>query len=487
MKANAALAKIRANALGSSMINRRVFLGSVAAVGAAATTAGARTDDPRSGALSGKIYFKTDPRYEALREAATFNARKPNRFPNAIVLATEQADVIAAVNLASQRGWQVSVRSGGHSWTGSHTRDHAIQINLARMQEISIDAQAKIAKISPSVSGNTLNKKLREEYGLFTPSAHGVNVGMGGFMMCGGHGWNSRQFGLGCENLLALDLVTADGKLIHASETENSDYLWAARGSGPGFFGAATRYYVRLHERPPVTKSSGVLYPLDQLEPALNWFIDALPSFPRNLEVVFIVTTRDGTPAITLAGTCLGASDQEVEATLAVMDTCPNLNTAISKWSNRDRVVPVDVQQPTEIQPTGARFAVDNIWTNASAAQLIPHLRELWAQMPTSTCSLFLQAWGPVRALPDMAYSVQANLYIALNGTYYDPADDVRVAQWVLAGARRMDSISAGAQMNDENMQSRPARYLSPEAARRLEAMHRQHDPKRRFPGFLSA
>jgi len=122
------------------------------------------------------------------------------------------------------------------------------------MQEISIDAQAKIAKISPSVSGNTLNKKLREEYDLFTPSAHGVNVGMGGFMMCGGHGWNSRQFGLGCENLLALDLVTAEGKLIHASETENSDYLWAARGSGPGFFGAATRYYVKLHERPPVTK-----------------------------------------------------------------------------------------------------------------------------------------------------------------------------------------------------------------------------------------
>jgi FAD/FMN-containing dehydrogenase len=354
------------------------------------------------------------------------------------------------------------------------------------MQELVVDVPAGIARISPSVSGNTLNKKLREEYGLFTPSAHGVNVGMGGFMMCGGHGWNSRQFGLGCENLMALDVVTAEGELIHASEKQNSDYLWAARGSGPGFFGAATRYYVRLHPRPPVTKTSGALYPMNQLEPALTWFINSLPSFPPNLEVVFIVTTRDGTPAITLAGTCLGASDQEVEATLAVMDTCPNLDTVLSRWRNRDRIVPEDVQQPTEIQPTGARFSVDNIWTNASAAQLIPFVRALCAQMPAPTCSLFVQAWGPIRKLPDMAYSVQANVYIAINGTYYDPADDARVANWVVDGARGMDGIAVGAQMNDENMQRRSARYLSAEAAKRLEAMHRKYDPKRRFPGFLS-
>jgi FAD/FMN-containing dehydrogenase len=223
------------------MLTRRYFLGSVAALGSASRVAPANAADAP---LAGKIFYKGEARYEPLRQAASWNARKPNRFPRAIVLAEGDSDVIAAVKLAKARSWQVSARSGGHSWTASHTRDNSVQINLAKMQEIEVDAKAMIARISPSVYGNVLNKKLREEHRLFTPSAHGVNVGMGGFVMCGGHGWNSRVMGLGCENLTALDVVTADGELIHASETENSDWLWAARGSGPGFFGVATRYYM---------------------------------------------------------------------------------------------------------------------------------------------------------------------------------------------------------------------------------------------------
>ena len=241
-----------------------------------------------------------------------------------------------------------------------------------------------------------------------------------------------------------------------------------------------------MHPHPAVTKTSGALYPLDQLQAVLTWFVPTVKRFPRNLEGVFIVTTRNGTPAITVAATCMGASDREVEATLAVMQTCPASN-AITQWSNRDQIVPHDTQPATEIQPTGARFAVDNIWTNASAAQLLPFISRLWSDAPAPTCSIFLQGWGPIRRLPDMAYSVQADLYLALNGTYYDPADDARVMDWVVAGSRSMDSICVGAQMNDENITRHQARYLSADASRRLEAMHRKYDPQRRFPGFLTA
>lgn len=470
------------------MINRRQFIGSVAAAGTVASALKprrARAD--AADALGGRLYLQGDDRYEALRQAATFNARKPNRFPKAIVLASGDADVMAAVKLAQQRSWQVSVRSGGHAWSGSHTRDNAIQVNLARMQQIEVDADARIAKISPSVTGNTLNKLLREQYNLFTPSAHGVNVGMGGFMMCGGHGWNSRAFGLGSENLLALDLVNADGELIHASETENSDYLWAARGSGPGFFAAACRYYVRLHPRPAVMQSSGALYPIELLEPVFTWYRDKLPSFPANLEVVLVATVRDGKLAVTVGGTCMGDNVEAVQSTLAVMQTCPVLDRATRSWKNVDRVLPYDIQQPSEVQPTGARFSVDNIWTNASAEQLWPHIQRVCNNMPTPDCSIFLQNWGPLRKLPDMAYSVQADLYIALNGTYYDPADDARVAKWVVDETRHMDSVSVGAQMNDENMTNHPARYLSDQAAKRLEVLHRRYDSQRRFPGFLKS
>jgi FAD/FMN-containing dehydrogenase len=422
-----------------------------------------------------------------LRQAATWNARKPNRFPEAIVLAESERDVVAAVKLAKERGWQVSARSGGHSWSASHTRDHSVQVNLAKMTEIELDQKAQIVKLSPAVSGNRLNQWLREKHGLFTPSAHGVNVGMGGFVMSGGHGWYSRGLGLGCENLQALDLVTANGELIHASESENSDYLWAARGSGPGFFGVATRYYMKVYPRPRIMKQGGYVFAISELEPVMTWLLTAMMNFPKNLEVVAIAQAPKGEAQITIAATCLGDSETEVRANLALLDSCPVAAKAKGKWSDVDVIVPLDMEAPDEIQPTGARFAVDNLWTNASAAELMPYLHRLFTDFPTPGSNVFCMCWAPQRKLPDMAYSVQGDFFIAANAVYYDPKDDERCERWVVDAIKRMDKLSAGAQMNDENTEHHMARYLSDEADRRLKALRAKYDPHGRFPGFLRA
>jgi hypothetical protein len=144
----------------------------------------------------------------------------------------------------------------------------------------------------------------------------------------------------------------------------------------------------------------------------------------------------------------------------------------------------LDVEAADESMPTGARYAVDNIWTNASAAELISHMRKL-LDFPTPQSHVFIQVWGPVQTLPDMAYSVQGDIYLACNAVYYDPADDARCAAWVVEAAKRLDRISVGAQMNDENTEHHMARYLSPEASQRLETMRNKYDLDRRFPGFL--
>ncbi len=477
---------------GLSMVTRREFLDTLAGASAAATLgvaaapvlAGSPPQVKATDPLAGRITFRDDSRYEALRQAASWNARKPNRFPNAIVLAESDGDVIAAVKLAAERGWQVSARSGGHSWSGSHTRDNSIQINLARLKQIEIDPDAMIARISPSTYGNALNKVAREQYQLFTPSAHGVNVGMGGFAMCGGHGWNSRVFGLGCENLVALDLVDSRGELLHASENENSDYLWAARGSGPGFFGIATRYYTRLHPRPQVMRTRGFLFGIEEVENVIGWIRDNMHDFPAILEVVLIGRQKDGEPTVMMIGNCLGNSEEEVNAAHAILDSCPAVARAKTSWK-RDIVVPYDVEPPTDSNPTGARFAVDNIWTNAPSASLLPLVRPLFTEFPTPASYVFVQVWGPVRKLPDMAYSVQGEIYISSNAVYYDPADDARCEAWAVGAMRKLDAISIGGQMNDENIQHHPARYLSPEAASRLEKLRHRLDPQGRFPGFI--
>jgi len=273
------------------MFTRRWFVASAAAFGSvvsaaralaagimplpAGDQAGALAETKKSAAsLQGRIIFRDDPRYEALRDGTVWNARKPGRFPEAIVMAETVDDVVAAVKLARANGLQVGVRSTGHSWVAPYMRDHAILINMSKMQEISIDPVTKIAKVSPAVQGQILNHELRQQQLMF-PTGHCYGVGLGGYVLGGGLGWNSRVWGPACANLVALDVVTADGELIHADEHDNSDYLWAARGAGPGFFGVVVRCYLALHPLPAVQRASGYVYPVEVFEPLYKWLREA--------------------------------------------------------------------------------------------------------------------------------------------------------------------------------------------------------------------
>src|SRR5450631_2269857 len=253
---------------GTAMISRRNLLRLGAAFSAAATSAksfalglpklGIRPQVKAAGpadAFTGRILYKGDPLYEIQRAGATWNARKPNRYPSAIVLAESDKDVIAAVKLAKQRGWQVTARSGGHSFSGSHNRDNALMVNISKMKELTVDAKSRTAVASPAWLGDQLNKVLEKNQLIF-PTAHDPGVGIGGFVMCGGHSTISRLYGPACANLKGADIVTADGDLIHADDKQNTDYFWAIRGAGPGFFGVAVRYYLQLHPLPPVRKMS---------------------------------------------------------------------------------------------------------------------------------------------------------------------------------------------------------------------------------------
>jgi hypothetical protein len=487
------------------MITRRVLLRSMAAVAAAASASVALAErltspfrsskrlaaapaatDP-AGALKGRIYFRGEGRYEAYRQAGVWNARKPNRFPEAIVMAQDEQDVIAAVRLAKQRGWQVGTRSGGHSWVGSHTRDNAILINLARMQQIEVDPATRIAKVSPAVQGQGFNKVLREQHGLMFPSGHCYGIGLGGFIMCGGHGWNSRLWGPGCANLVGLDLVNADGELIHADERQNSDYLWAARGGGPGFFGAAVRYYVKTYPRPPAHKFSAYVFPVEVADELLSWLGEVQNSFPKYMECSALGTHVDGQRVIRFGGRAMAYTEAEADAALDMLESCPVVNRAISKRLKVPTSFPPDTESPNELNPTGARYVCDGVWTNATAKQILPLAGRFFSNTPTEKSFMLWMCWGPVQKLPDMAYSLQGDTYLSPTSISYEPADDARCAAWAADCVQSLQPISLGGQMNDDNMAVNRMPYLSPDAERRLEAMRAKYDPQRRFAGFLRA
>ncbi len=187
---------------------------------------------------------------------AIFNRRLTDRQPAAVVRPTTEAEVVDAVRLARERGWQVAVRSGGHSWAQWSVRDDALVIDLGRLNELSYDeATGVVSRRHPRSGAAPSSAPFLEARGRFFPGGHCPTVGIGGFLLQGGQGWNARGWGWAAEYVEAVDVVTAAGELVRASADENADLYWAARGAGPGFPGVVTRFHLRTLPAPAARRA----------------------------------------------------------------------------------------------------------------------------------------------------------------------------------------------------------------------------------------
>ena len=218
----------------------------------------------------GGVFRRGEESYEAARRATCRNVNLPDRYPDIIIQATSEKDVVAAVRLANANNWAIGVRSGGHSWSCNHVRDGGMLLDVSRLNAVTIDAREMRASVGPGCRGNQVNNLLAAQK-LFFPIGHCEGVGLGGFLLQGGFGWHSRAVGVGCENVLAIDYVGADGELRHASPTDNAKMYWAARGAGPGFFGVITRFHLKLYPRPKVIGAKLAFYTADHLEEIVRW------------------------------------------------------------------------------------------------------------------------------------------------------------------------------------------------------------------------
>lgn len=205
------------------------------------------------------VFRDSTPRDEFLASAwgHVFNHRRAteSRVPRAVVHATEAAHVAQAVAVARDLGCRVSVRSGGHSWAGWSVRDDAVCVDLGALpggkhsssassyissaatpgevEGLEYDPRTRILSCPPSATGRVANGFLATKGRMFA-GGHCPDVGLGGFLLQGGMGWNCKNWGWACESIVGIDVVTADAREIYCSESENADLFWAARGSGPG-------------------------------------------------------------------------------------------------------------------------------------------------------------------------------------------------------------------------------------------------------------
>jgi FAD/FMN-containing dehydrogenase len=443
--------------------------------------------------LKGSIWRRGEGGYEAARAAAVWNERKPDRYPEVIVLAAQESDVVEAVRFARREGLRIKARSGGHSWTASSVRDDSVLIDMSELQEIRFDPESGIASVQPGVRGRELNGLLAE-HNLFFPSGHCPTVGLGGFLLQGGWGWLGRKIGPACASVVAVDLVNAEGELIHADANENSDYLWAARGAGAGFFGVVTRFHLRTHPRPRAIYESTYVYPLEVLDELLRWAIEIEPRFPPELELAILGTTPrqpdgavvEGDTALVIMASAMMDTDEQAQAALELLETAPVRQRALVADGPLQRSFTDLYDGPESVEPEGFRWAADGMWTDAGADELVPAVRELFTTVPSAASHVF---WYPWRAnpLPDAAISIQGKLYLAAFSGWTDPAEDERFLAWPVEQMRRLEQLSKGIQLADENLIARPARYLSEDHERRLEQLRAQHDPDGLFCSYLTA
>jgi FAD/FMN-containing dehydrogenase len=436
--------------------------------------------------FDGIVRWRGEPGYETARTTG-FNGRVPERFPDVIVGAASEEDLVRAVALARDRGLSVTTRSGGHSWSAAFLRDGGVLIDLSRMRDATIDAAARTAVVQPGITALDLDRRLRQD-GLFFPVGHCGSVALGGFLLWGGVGFNSRRWGPACASVRGVDVVTADGRMVHADEHHDADLFWAARGSGHGFFGVVARFHLALYKRPQAIRVSRYVYPIEHLDEVVRWFSEITPTISPSVEPMLIAMrglTGGDAPGVMVLAPCITHTATEATEALSILESCPVRAAAVMCEADIATDLDALFAASATQYPQGARFAADNLWSDASADDLLPGVRQIVATLPDAPSHMMWLGWGAEQELPDMAFSIQAKTYIAVYAVYRDPARDGDNQAWVTRSMERMEPFTKAVALGDENIAARPFRFLADGNRRRLDEVRAAWDPGGVFHGYL--
>ena len=242
--------------------------------------------------LRGALYQPGDAGFEAAGQI--WNGAGQRR-PALIVRCADEFDVIAAVQFAREHALPIAVKSGGHSMAGHSSVEGGIVIDLSALKSLRIDPVRRVARVQPGVTWGEY-AAAAQAHGLATTSGDVATVGVGGLTLGGGIGWMVRKYGLTIDHLLAIDLVTADGRLLRASAEEHADLFWAVRGGG-GNFGIATAFEFRLEPAGTIL-GGAVFYSAENAEQILREATAYAAEAPDELTVMIFVTPAPPAPFI---------------------------------------------------------------------------------------------------------------------------------------------------------------------------------------------
>lgn len=243
--------------------------------------------------FQGQLVRPQDPSYDEHRKVWNGSI---DRSPALIARCAGVAGVIAALRLARETDLLVAVRGGGHSFPGLSVCDGGIVIDLGPMKGIRVDPEGRTARAQAGVLLGELDRAT-QAFGLAAPSGIVTHTGLSGLALGGGIGWLMRKHGLTIDQLIAVDLVTADGELVKASASENPDLFWGVRGGG-GNFGIVTELELRLNPVGPIVLAGPILWPMEEAPKVLRFYRDWIAEAPDELMTIVVLRKAPALPFV---------------------------------------------------------------------------------------------------------------------------------------------------------------------------------------------
>ena len=447
--------------------------------------------------FDGRLVLPADADWDDARVGRVFNGRRPDRQPDAVLIAATVDDVCRGVLLAKERGWTVAVRSGGHAWAAWSVRDGGLLIDLGALRSIGYDESNEIVAAGPATKGGDELSPFLEERGRFFNGGHCPSVGIGGFLLQGGQGWNQRGWGWAAESVIAVDVVTADGELVRADADQNSDLYWAARGAGPTFPGIVVQFHIKTRPAVGFLGHTVQAYELEDFTEVMTWLYAAHHSISPDVEIVAVSTPvplPDGSErrVFLVTGVALVDDADAAQAALAPFNECPVIDRAIFVQDCAPSTLAEQRAQQERQNPENAQYITDNAWidgenTPEGVEAMVEGIRPLFTENPTDKGFAIWMSNAPMRRdLPDMAFSLQTEAYVAAYTVYDDPDDYARNRAWIDRVFAHAQPVTAGQYLGDSDMTSRQLCFMAPENWERLQEVIAARDPQARFHRHLA-
>lgn len=442
--------------------------------------------------MRGEVLQRGDEGYEEHRKV--WNGMI-DRYPLLIARCTCVEDVVASVNFARKHGLLVAVRGGGHQVAGHGTCDNGLVIDLSPMKHIEIDPEIRVARVGPGCNWGELDRAT-QTYGLAVPGGVVSDTGVAGLTLGGGFGWLRNKWGLSCDNLLSVEMVTADGRVLRASENENSELFWGIRGGG-GNFGVVTNFEFQLHPIGPEVMFTFVFHDASngKAEAALRFFREYTANAPDEVSILAVLGVfpsgaehfpheLHGKPFVLFAGGYAG----EPEIGEKVLQPLRDFETPLVDFSGR---MPYTQMQTMfdEDYPRGWRY----YWKSTTLATLSDEAISIIVEQaqrqpsPYSTTDVWHNAGAIRRMDPNKtAYSGREMPYLVNpEANWPDAKDDAANIAWVRDFLKALEPISNGIKyLNFAGFQEEGQEMMKTafgDKYERLAALKKQYDPTNLF------